>query len=165
MSRIEKLPSGCWEWSGPKSRGGYGIVGVRVCGAGRSAHRVVWVLMRGEIPPGVFVCHHCDNPPCCNPDHLFLGTNRENILDASSKGRLVRGAATKEMLRIQAVGRKPGASTRVKMSEARKGSGNGMFGKKHTDDAKAKQRAKKVGRPQTAEHIAKRVAAIRRRNE
>ena len=51
------------------------------------AHRVAWVKARGEIPAGICVLHRCDNPPCINVDHLFLGTQIDNILDCSAKGR------------------------------------------------------------------------------
>jgi hypothetical protein len=76
---------GCWEWRGAKSRFGYGrfIVGRN----NRLAHRVAWAATRGEIPVGMNVCHRCDNPSCVNPDHLFLGTQRDNVRDMHEKGR------------------------------------------------------------------------------
>lgn len=84
--------SGCWEWVGSK-RNGYGriIVGSRTDGTRRSmsAHRVSYELKYGEIPEGMEVCHKCDNPCCVNPDHLFLGTRKDNIDDRERKGRNV----------------------------------------------------------------------------
>jgi hypothetical protein len=77
--------SKCWEWYGVKDKRGYGQTGRNDKYIG--AHRLSWTLYRGEIPKGMHVLHRCDNPPCVNPDHLFLGTNSENQLDSVSKGR------------------------------------------------------------------------------
>lgn len=78
----------CWGFLGFRNLSGYGQMteGGRVVGA----HRVAWELANGPIPPGLEVCHSCDNPPCCNPDHLFLGTHAENMTDAGRKGRAWR---------------------------------------------------------------------------
>lgn len=74
----------CWEWTGIKDPNGYGRCGM----FGETlAHRVAWKLTREAIPGGLFVLHRCDNPPCCNPDHLFLGTQADNIADMDHKGR------------------------------------------------------------------------------
>lgn len=86
--RVQKS-SGCWLWSGFRDRAGYG----RFKGPGniQHAHRTSWVFERGPIPKGLFVCHHCDNPPCVNPEHLFLGTSADNTRDRDRKGRQARG--------------------------------------------------------------------------
>lgn len=86
--RIEKMPTGCWEWRGALDRKGYGNWTWRdVSSSPRRAHRCAWELLRGPIPGGLHVLHRCDNPPCCNPDHLFLGTISDNAKDSVAKGR------------------------------------------------------------------------------
>jgi hypothetical protein len=88
-------PNGCWVWTGSLGAKGYGRIGSGARGAPTLlAHRVAWGFKHGPIPDGLFVCHKCDNPPCVNPEHLFLGTNRDNILDCMSKGRHVKSANT-----------------------------------------------------------------------
>jgi len=88
---------GCWEWRGGRGvdRGGYGHYG-RFWFDGRmeSTHRVAWLLLVGEIPTGLYVCHACDNPPCWNPAHLFLGTATANVADMMAKGRFRIGRRT-----------------------------------------------------------------------
>ena len=80
----------CWLWQGTcNSVTRYGQI-VRD-GKKVYAHRVAYELTHGSIPDGHFVCHRCDNPPCCNPSHLFSGTASENVLDAVGKGRWNQG--------------------------------------------------------------------------
>lgn len=76
---------GCWEWQGVRLHHGYGALQFR--GKLRKAHRLSWELHNGPIPEGLIVCHHCDNPPCVRPDHLFLGTSKDNADDKGCKGR------------------------------------------------------------------------------
>lgn len=82
-------PDSCWLWLRTCAPNGYGVT--RLWGDQRryqiSAHRAAWTLTHGPIPPGLFVCHHCDNKPCCNPAHLFLGTPKDNLDDMYRKGR------------------------------------------------------------------------------
>ena len=77
--------SDCWPWTGDTDSGGYGrlsVEGLRV-----RAHRYAWERANGPIPEGMFVLHRCDNPPCCNERHLFLGTIADNNRDRAAKGR------------------------------------------------------------------------------
>jgi hypothetical protein len=75
----------CWPWLGGIARGGYGVITVNR--TVWSTHRLAWTVTSGEIPNEALVCHKCDNPPCCNPSHLFLGTHKDNSDDMHSKGR------------------------------------------------------------------------------
>ena len=85
---------GCWLWSGPRHwqpNFDYGFIRFR--GRFWLAHRLIWTLLKGPIGKGLCVLHHCDNPPCVNPSHLFLGTRGDNNRDALKKGRQVPGRA------------------------------------------------------------------------
>lgn len=91
-TRVDRTggPSSCWEWTGPIVHNGlpYGQLG-----HGGMAHRFAWTLLVGKIPEGLLVLHRCDNPPCCNPAHLFLGTQKDNRRDCRDKGRTAKGSA------------------------------------------------------------------------
>jgi hypothetical protein len=78
-------PDACWPWMGYREAFGHG----RFWADGRHqlAHRVAWAFTNGPIAPDVALCHRCDNPPCCNPAHLFEGTRADNIADMVAKGR------------------------------------------------------------------------------
>lgn len=81
------VTSECWEW--PNQRRTYGLI--RVNGRYYVVHRLAYQACNGPIPDKMMVCHKCDNPPCFNPSHLFVGTHRDNCRDAASKGRTSRG--------------------------------------------------------------------------
>lgn len=80
----------CWVWIGACWRG-YGVFAAQ---GHRLAHRFSYALGNGPIPPGMLVCHHCDNPPCVRPDHLYLGDNATNTRDRTVRGRGVKGSAS-----------------------------------------------------------------------
>lgn len=86
-SQLDKS-SDCWVWIGKSFRGGYGRVSY--CSKATDAHRVAYMLTNGEIPKGRLVLHSCDNPPCCNPNHLRLGNHKDNATDRENRKRVVR---------------------------------------------------------------------------
>lgn len=108
------MESSCVVWTGRRDEKGYGRAGRR------KAHRVAWETANGPIPTGLCVLHRCDNPPCCNPAHLFLGTQLDNVRDREAKGRGVAppsrakltDAQVREMRRLYALG-----ETQIKLAK------------------------------------------------
>lgn len=78
---------GCWGWKGPIANGGYSVMSCRPEIGSDRGHKASWLIYKGEIPEHMHVCHHCDNPICTNPDHLWLGTHQQNNEDKMLKGR------------------------------------------------------------------------------
>lgn len=81
--------TGCWEWQKKRDQRGYGRLTIRINKKHKKAfvHRYAYELFVGPIPDGLIICHHCDNPPCCNPDHLYAGTHADNTADKIARGR------------------------------------------------------------------------------
>ena len=82
---LVKKTSGCWIWEGGRDGKGYGRVWHE--GKRKGAHRVAYELVVGKIPTGMCACHHCDNPICVNPEHIFIGTHKDNMRDCTAKSR------------------------------------------------------------------------------
>lgn len=97
----------CWAWKGLTTSAGYGRLTRRRTPDTKStedlAHRISWELHFGPIPVGLWVLHHCDNPPCSNPAHLFLGTAKDNVIDAARKGRMAGKLTLGDVRRIRSM--------------------------------------------------------------
>jgi hypothetical protein len=90
-SRVDRTGE-CWLWTGSiDAKTGYGRLHYQ--GRQVTAHRLAYELVRGPVPAGLYVCHSCDNRPCCRPSHFWAGTYADNMRDAFDKGRIQRGEA------------------------------------------------------------------------
>lgn len=113
---IHPVHGQCWVWTGSKDREGYGRFSYY--GKNYQAHRFVLVMTGGKIADGLLVCHKCDNPSCVRPSHLFLGTNADNMADASDKCRLSRGKLREEEVRRIRLLYKSSATSRKALASA-----------------------------------------------
>jgi len=92
MAKVMPEPNtGCWIWIAGMNIKGYGTFGIGQDGMSSTSHRVSYEMFKGDIPNNMHVLHHCDNPYCVNPDHLFVGTNDDNMKDRLKKGRGCKG--------------------------------------------------------------------------
>ena len=91
QKRLKIMPGGCWEWQGYCTPDGYGQIWQNTSKHTVRVHRVMWEIVFGPIPDCLFVLHKCDNPPCANPSHLFLGTRIDNNADRDAKNRNAKG--------------------------------------------------------------------------
>lgn len=85
QEKVDKTDS-CWNWKAYTDKDGYGIFSLQ--NKNHRAHKLAYLWNKGEIPEGLNVCHSCDNPSCVNPDHLWLGTQKDNQQDMAQKGRV-----------------------------------------------------------------------------
>ena len=148
----------CWEWQAyrippPSGYGQFGMGGRR--GRMHPAHRVAWLLWHGTIPEGMRVLHRCDNPPCVRPDHLFLGTQADNVRDMHQKGRY-RGGFTTEArhLGLLALVAKARAKTSCPQGHLYDGANTytSKEGKRHCRRCRAeKERQRRARRRESAE--------------
>jgi hypothetical protein len=101
MEKVEKSVTGCWIFTGALNNKGYGKIYLRTVNKKTiivQPHRVMYETHNGEIPKGKNVCHSCDTPACCNPDHLFVGTQKDNLHDMTDKGRRAMGESLSESI-------------------------------------------------------------------
>ena len=101
FERAIVMPNGCWEFDGFINDSGYGMISFQ--GKAWLSHRLAYHLCVNDIPEGLLVCHTCDNRPCVNPSHLFIGTIKDNNLDMVAKGRHGRKLMPEDLNKIRAM--------------------------------------------------------------
>jgi len=88
---------GCWLWTGGKTKAGYGMTHIN--GKQYISSRASYIIHKGEIPEGLWICHHCDNPSCVNPDHIYAGSPKQNFTDMSIRERSWKTKLTVEQVK------------------------------------------------------------------
>jgi len=149
-AKVTMTENGCWTWNLSRDKDGYGFFWWK--NKQLRAHKFSWTISNGEIPTGMMVCHKCDNPSCVRPDHLFLGTGKDNIQDCLRKGRGLQGRKRNpESVRKTADGRRGKKWTqemrdrasqylkgRKPSEEARRNMSIAQTGRKHSEETKRK---------------------------
>jgi HNH endonuclease/NUMOD3 motif len=119
---IEREEEECWEWIAGKQKDGYGAIRVTRRSDGKSvklqAHRLSYMIYVGDIPINLLVLHSCDNPSCCNPLHLWIGNDRDNMQDKMAKGRSGQTPESLNKLTTSWIGKKHTPETIAKMKES-----------------------------------------------